>query len=119
MVNGLIFDIKRYAIHDGPGIRTTVFFKGCPLSCWWCHNPESQAVGAERIYWESRCIRCGACVEVCAQGAISPNGNGVTTNGASCTLCGDCVDTCYAGAREIIGRKVSVAEVMAFPFDRA
>jgi len=110
---GIIFDIKKFSIHDGPGIRTTVFLKGCPLHCWWCHNPESQAVGPERVFRENRCIGCETCMAVCPEGAISKNGNGLITNDALCTLCGDCVESCYAEAREIIGREVTVAEVMA------
>jgi len=110
---GIIFDIKKFSIHDGPGIRTTVFLKGCPLSCWWCHNPESQAAGPVRVFRENRCIACETCLAVCPADAISKNGNGITTNGELCTLCGECVDACYADAREIIGREVTVADVMA------
>ncbi|MBC8248717.1 MAG: glycyl-radical enzyme activating protein [Anaerolineales bacterium] len=113
MVTGLIFDIKKFSIHDGPGIRTTVFFKGCPLSCWWCHNPEGQSLGREIMFRERRCIRCGACQAVCTQGAISMDGDVVSTDREKCTLCGACVEACYAEARELVGREVTVAEVMA------
>ena len=113
MVTGLIFDIKKFSIHDGPGIRTTVFFKGCPLSCWWCHNPESQSSRREMMFRERRCIRCGACQAVCTQGAISMDGDVVSTDREKCTLCGACVEACYAEARELVGREVTVAEVMA------
>jgi len=112
LTKGIVFDIKKFSIHDGPGIRTTVFFKGCPLSCWWCHNPESQASEPELVFWESRCIRCGACLEVCAQGAISWDGDVVSTDRERCTLCGDCVQVCYAEAREIAGQEMTVAQVM-------
>jgi pyruvate formate lyase activating enzyme len=112
LTKGIVFDIKKFSIHDGPGIRTTVFFKGCPLSCWWCHNPESQASEPELVFRESRCIRCGSCLEVCAQGAISWDGDVVSTAGERCTLCGDCVQVCYAEAREIAGQEMTVAQVM-------
>jgi len=112
LIKGTVFDIKKFSIHDGPGIRTTVFFKGCPLSCWWCHNPESQALEPELVFRESRCIRCGACEAVCAQGAISWDGDVVSTDGEHCTLCGDCVEVCYAEAREIAGQEMTVAQVM-------
>jgi len=113
LIKGIVFDIKKFSIHDGPGIRTTVFFKGCPLSCWWCHNPESQAPEPELVFRESRCIRCGTCEVVCAQGAISWDGDVVSTDGEKCTLCGDCVEVCYAEAREIAGQEMTVAQVMA------
>ncbi len=113
LITGLVFDIKKFSIHDGPGIRTTVFLKGCPLNCWWCHNPESQARAPERIFHESRCIRCGACQQVCEQDAISLNGNSIVTDGERCTLCGACVDVCVAEAREIVGRKMTVDQVVA------
>lgn len=112
-MSGIIFDIKKFSIHDGPGIRTTVFFKGCPLSCWWCHNPESQSLGREMTFRETRCIRCGACAAVCAQGAISAGGGVPSTDRERCILCGDCVTACYAEAREIAGREMTVAQVMA------
>lgn len=113
MTSGIVFDIKKFSIHDGPGIRTTVFFKGCPLSCWWCHNPESQALEPERIYWENRCIRCGACQEVCEQEAISFEGDFPLTDDERCTLCGSCVQACYSQAREIVGREMVAAQVIA------
>ncbi|MBN1993838.1 MAG: glycyl-radical enzyme activating protein [Anaerolineae bacterium] len=113
MNKGIIFDIKKFSIHDGPGIRTTVFFKGCPLHCCWCHNPESQARRPERIFRKTRCIGCGACLAVCPQAAVSQNGNGIITDNEKCNLCGTCVETCYAQAREIIGREMTTAQVMA------
>lgn len=110
---GVIFDIERFSIHDGPGIRTTVFFKGCPLDCWWCHNPESQALERALWFWERRCVRCGDCVQACPRGAISLSGDSILTDEALCSVCGDCVQACCAQALEIVGRPVTVAEVMA------
>ncbi|UCG46913.1 MAG: glycyl-radical enzyme activating protein [Phycisphaerales bacterium] len=111
--SGLVFDIKRYAIHDGPGIRTTVFFKGCPLSCRWCHNPESWRGEPELGLRSGRCVRCGRCVEACTAGALSLGANGSVTDAGKCRLCGRCVDACLSGAREIIGRKMTASEVIA------
>ncbi len=111
--SGFVFDIRKFSVHDGPGIRTTVFFKGCPLDCWWCHNPESQSRQTEIMLWDNRCIRCGACVEVCPQGAIAQVEDSVLTDRTRCTRCGTCLTACPAEAREQVGRAVSVAEVMA------
>jgi pyruvate formate lyase activating enzyme len=111
-INGCVFDIKKYAIHDGPGIRTTVFFKGCPLYCRWCQNPESWKKQPELGYRAGRCVRCGRCVEVCTRQAITFTDDQPSTDANKCTLCGECVDTCASGAREIIGRQMSVDDVM-------
>jgi len=110
---GFVFDIKRYAIHDGPGIRTTVFFKGCPLQCQWCHNPESWKAAPEAALRTTRCTRCGQCVQLCKQGAVSLEGDLPETDPEKCTLCGECIEACPGGAREIIGSQTTVAEVMA------
>ena len=110
---GFVFDIKRYAIHDGPGIRTTVFFKGCPLQCQWCHNPESWQSSPQAALRSTRCVRCGRCVELCTQNAVSLDGDLPQTDPEKCTLCGECIEPCPGGAREIIGSQTTVAEVMA------
>ena len=113
-VKGFIFDIKRFAVHDGPGIRTTVFFKGCPLHCLWCHNPESIDRRPELITRSARCSRCYSCIPVCPKKALSPGpGNGpVVVDRFLCDLCGACVEACAYEALAIIGRKATVAELV-------
>jgi pyruvate formate lyase activating enzyme len=110
---GIVFDIRKYSIHDGPGIRTAVFFKGCPLSCWWCHNPESQSAAVEMVFRASRCIACRACLEACEQGALAWNGDGPVVAPGKCRLCGACAAACYAEARQQVGREMTVEQVMA------
>lgn len=101
----------RYSTHDGPGIRTTVFFKGCPLRCRWCHNPEGQSIGLELFLRANRCIRCGDCSKACPNEAIMFNGV-PTTLKQKCRVCGSCVKVCLPGAREMIGKNVTIAEVL-------
>ncbi len=113
MASGTIFNISRYAIHDGPGIRTTVFFKGCPLSCWWCHNPESISRAPQLALRPTRCIRCGKCVEACPNDAILWRDDAPVTDFALCRLCLACTTVCCADAREVLGRTMAVDEVMA------
>jgi len=112
LATGIVFDIRRYSIHDGPGIRTTVFLKGCALSCLWCHNPESQSSGPDLILRDNRCIRCGACVEACPSGAIAWSEDGPVTDRAKCRGTGACAAVCYADARSLAGRAMSVEDVM-------
>jgi len=113
LISGVVFDIRRFSIHDGPGIRTTVFFQGCPLACAWCHNPEGMAPEPALVYRANRCLRCGACVPACPQGAIALHDELVHTDRDRCICCGTCVEVCYAGARELAGRTMTVAEVLA------
>ncbi len=112
MQTGLIFDIKRYAIHDGPGIRTTVFFKGCPFSCWWCHNPEGLEGSPQVLYSKERCVGCGHCANLCPSGALRPAPGGVVSEPALCENCGTCALICPAEARELAGKYLSVANLM-------
>lgn len=110
-MDGLVFDIQRYSIHDGPGIRTIVFLKGCPLSCRWCSNPESQELKPSIMYQKSNCIHCGKCISACKRGAISPNNKGFI-NRELCTACGECVNVCLASALTLKGKKMTVEQVI-------
>lgn len=110
---GLIFNIQRFSIHDGPGIRTTVFFKGCPLVCEWCSNPESQKLPPEIITVDRKCIGCGKCVESCASKAITLDESGRTIDWSRCIQCMECAATCPSGAIEAVGRYVTVDELIA------
>ncbi len=113
MQTGEIFDIKKYAIHDGPGIRTTIFFKGCPLSCHWCHNPESLSRATQRLYREERCIGCMECVKACPNDALTATENGPKWVAANCVYCKTCARVCPAEAVEFIGKTMSIEDVMA------
>jgi pyruvate formate lyase activating enzyme len=110
-VKGIIFNIQRYSIHDGPGIRTTVFMKGCPLGCMWCQNPESKELRSEIFYNRERCVGCGKCLPTCPEKAIQLYEGRSKTNRELCEGCGTCVDVCPHEARSLIGRNVSAAEV--------
>ncbi|HUU03975.1 MAG TPA: glycyl-radical enzyme activating protein [Myxococcota bacterium] len=110
-MTGIIFDVQSYAIHDGPGIRTCVYFKGCPLHCSWCHNPESQWAGPELLYWEDRCGHCGDCVPACPNGARSRDAETIIHDAAICTACGKCADACPNEALEIAGYEIDATEL--------
>lgn len=109
---GQIFAIKKYAIHDGPNIRTTVFFKGCPLRCAWCHNPEGITPGIGHLWQKNLCIGCGQCVDECDASALALNKEGICRNSAKCDGCGHCVEICPALAHEAVGRSVDISQVM-------
>ncbi len=112
MGKGLIFDIKKYAINDGPGIRVTLFFKGCPLSCVWCHNPESLSEHAQKMYTASKCIGAVKCIEVCPEGALELSRDGIKTDAEKCTLCGQCALVCPTKAIEMSGKEYTNDELM-------
>ena len=93
-IEGTVFNIQRYSIDDGPGVRTTVFVKGCPLKCKWCSNPESQSMEKQLRYRFTSCKKCGTCVKVCPNGAITMGEDGVIIDREKCQLCGTCVKKC-------------------------
>ncbi len=109
-MKAVVFDIKRFAVHDGPGIRSTLFLKGCPLNCKWCHNPEGISGGEMLWYFPNQCLKCGDCVPVCPEGALELEDE-IVINRKKCTLCGHCTETCPTGALHILGREMSVDEI--------
>lgn len=111
-MEGVIFDIARWSGHDGPGIRSVVFFKGCPLRCAWCHNPESQRSEPDLLYLENKCIGCGRCIAACPSGARRISNGVLATDRGLCDTCGRCVEACYTEALQISGRRMSVQEVV-------
>ena len=108
----LIFDIRRYSINDGPGIRITIFMKGCPLKCKWCHNPESQSPEVQKLYTASKCIGAQECIEVCPEDALTLTPDGIITDFNTCTLCGKCAEACPTKAIEMSGKLYSAAELL-------
>ncbi len=111
--HGLVFDIRRYAIHDGPGIRTAVFFKGCPLACRWCHNPEGQASGPELIFRPGRCILCNDCLDACPNNVISRYRDEIRIDRSLCKVSGNCALACPAEALEVVGHEMTIEQVLA------
>lgn len=116
---GMIFDIQRWSLHDGPGIRTNVFFKGCPLTCLWCSNPESQEFQRELVYFPDKCIGCGSCVQHCPHQAVSRGDEGMAIDYGVCRrFCHPaedgfaCVSACYAKALDVMGKAYTVEELM-------
>jgi len=108
----MVFSIQRYSIQDGPGIRTTVFLKGCPLRCTWCSNPESQEPGPEIMFRSQQCQQSGTCAEVCEIGALTLVDGVPTLDRGTCTLCMDCVEACPSGALEVSGKRMKLEDVV-------
>ncbi|MEI7908982.1 MAG: glycyl-radical enzyme activating protein [Verrucomicrobiota bacterium] len=108
----VIFDVKPYSINDGPGIRITIFLKGCPLSCAWCHNPEGMSPHRQKLYAKNKCIGCSTCVENCPQQALRLTPDGIVTDANLCAVCGICAGVCPTKAIEMSGRQVTVEEIM-------
>ena len=108
----LVFDIKRYSINDGPGVRITIFMKGCPLSCVWCHNPEGVSPQKEKLYTKKKCIGCQTCVHNCPQNALSLTPDGIVTDPTRCIMCGKCAEVCPTTAMEISGKDYTDDELM-------
>jgi pyruvate formate lyase activating enzyme len=113
MITGRILHLQRLSTEDGPGIRTTVFFKGCPLHCTWCHNPESLSSTLQAQWFSVRCIGCKTCVAACPNGCLSLTNGGLVIDRERCKVCGKCVEACPTGAREMVGRIVTVEEILA------
>lgn len=111
-MKGIIFDIQKYCIHDGPGIRTVIFMKGCPLRCLWCANPESQKKEPEFAFYKNKCIGDKSCVTVCNEQALHFEKEGLLRDTVHCTLCGNCAKTCYAKAIQCYGRSICTDEVV-------
>jgi len=109
---GLVFSIERYAVHDGPGIRTLVYLKGCPLRCLWCSNPEGQYPNPELVYFEERCIGCCECIIHCPNQAIDYIGGKLVTNKTKCSACGECAKVCPTEARYVYGKYMTVEEIV-------
>jgi pyruvate formate lyase activating enzyme len=111
-VHGTVFNIQRFSIHDGPGIRTTVFLKGCSLRCFWCHNPEGIRPGPEIQLFPDKCIACDACIEACPEGARFLKDGLRVLDRSRCTACGRCVETCFAGSLTLVGTVMAADEVI-------
>lgn len=107
-----IFEIKRFAVHDGDGIRTTVFFKGCPLKCVWCHNPESISFDTQLAYYKEKCIGCGECASICKSNAHKADENGHLFEESECIACGNCADACLGNALIFYGKEMTVDDLM-------
>lgn len=107
----MVFDIQKFSVHDGPGIRTIVFFKGCPLRCRWCANPESQSFEPELLIYPDKCVGCGRCAEVCREGCFSQKDGTVVFDRSRCVSCGRCAEVCYPESRSLAGELMSLEDI--------
>ncbi len=115
MNTAVVYNVQRFSLHDGPGIRTTVFLKGCPLSCPWCHNPESRDGRPQLAIKADRCLGCELCMPACPEGIAGPldSRTSIHRPDAFCIHCGACAEVCPAGARDLLGEDMGVARVIA------
>lgn len=109
---GVTFNVQKFSIDDGPGIRTTAFMKGCPLRCAWCHNPEGMRAEPELVWYDTRCIAARDCLNICPENALALTRDGMIIDRGSCTICGDCTDACPSAALEVIGQEWSVEALL-------
>lgn len=112
VLKAVFTNLQRYSLHDGPGLRTILFLKGCPLSCLWCSNPETQNFQPELLYSPNMCIGCGSCLQACGYGAVSVQGKKMAFDKGKCTVCGDCVDACPTAAVSVAGKLIGVDEAV-------
>ena len=111
-MKGILTAIQRFSLHDGPGIRSTVFFKGCNMRCSWCHNPETFEMTSQLMYYRTKCVGCGACTQICPLHTIGEDGKLVLERDG-CTHCGKCADVCFSGALEMCGKEYDVSDILS------
>lgn len=112
-MEGIITDIQRFSLKDGPGIRTTVFLQGCNMNCAWCHNPETISCSPKLMHYRDKCIHCASCIMACPFGALSIEEGQIRIDRKKCTNCGNCTEVCFAGALVMSGKRVTAAEVVS------